>query len=85
MVIGCLCLFIWLKLKSNRQKWIGGAVMGAIVFISYACNCEYGKAGFERTNHRAALRKFWHPHPAECEKIWKEACALGVYCIDDNR
>jgi hypothetical protein len=85
MVIGCLCLFVWLKLKSNRQKWIGGVVMAAIVFVTYASNCQFGKLGFERTNHRAALRKFWHPQPAECERICKEACALGVYCIDDNR
>jgi hypothetical protein len=85
MVIGCLCTFVWMKLRSNRQKWIGGAVMLGIVFVAYACNCEYGKLGFERTNHRAASRKFWHPNPASCEKICKEACELGVYCIEDNR
>ncbi len=85
MMIGCLCIFAWLKLRSTVQKWIGGVIISGIMLIAYAANFQFGKLGFERTNYRATTRKFWHPRQAECERICKEACERDIYCIDENR
>ncbi|HWK08367.1 MAG TPA: hypothetical protein VNS58_32295 [Puia sp.] len=85
MMIGCLCLFAWMKLKSVLQKRVGGSVIVGIMLFAYAGNYKFGKLGFERTNYHATTVKFWHPHPAECEKICKEACERDIYCIEDNK
>ena len=85
MMIACLCIFIWLKIESSRKKWIGGGVIMGIMLLTYAGNYRFGKLGFERTTYRAETRKFWHPDPASCERITKEACQAGIYCIEDNR
>lgn len=85
MLIGCLCLFVWMRLRSPSQKWVGGTIILGMMLTAYVANFQFGKLGFERTNYRATTRKFWHPHQDECERICKEACERNIYCIDDHR
>jgi hypothetical protein len=85
MMLGCLCVFLWMKFRSSAKKRIGGTVMLIVMFITYAANFQFGKLGFARTMYRAETRKYWDPDPAAAEKISKEACEEGIYCIEDHR
>ncbi|HXB32907.1 MAG TPA: hypothetical protein VNV35_05785 [Puia sp.] len=85
MMIGCLCIFLWMKLRSTAQRRIGGTILLFLMFITYGANFRFGQLGFERTKYRAETRKYWHPEPASAAAICKEACEEGIYCIDDNR
>jgi hypothetical protein len=85
LMIGCLILFIFMKLNTQQSKIIGGSAIGLIMLITYNWNCQFGKLGFQRTKFRAETRKYWHPTPKDCEKICKKSCELGIYCIEDYR
>jgi hypothetical protein len=85
IMMACIIFFLFEKLKTKKQQYIGMAVTLLIMLPTYKHNYDFGELGFERTNARASYYKFWHPHPEEAEKISREADSLNIYHINDNR
>lgn len=85
LMIACIIFFLFEKLKTKKQQYIGMAVTLLIMIPTYKHNYDFGELGFERTNARASYYKYWHPHPEEAEKISMAADSLNIYHINDNR
>jgi len=85
LMIACIIFFLFKKLK-NRSWQLGGIVGILLIMLpTYNHNHQFGELGFKRTQFRALMRRYWHPHPDKAAQISREACAKGVYCIEENR
>jgi hypothetical protein len=73
--------------KYGTRPWQWGCMAGLLLIMlpAYKHNYWFGKLGFERTEMRATMLRYWHPHPDKAAQICREACEKGVYCIDENR
>jgi len=73
--------------KFRTGLWQKGCMAGLLLVMlpTYKHNYQFGKLGFERTQMKATLIRYWHPHPDKAAQICREACDKGVYCIEDNR
>jgi hypothetical protein len=85
LMIACIVALLFNKFRT--KLWQRGYMVGLLLIMlpTYKHNYRFGELGFERTQMRATLLRYWHPHPDKAAQICKEACDKGVYCIEDNR
>jgi len=85
LMIACTIFLLFSKFRTRLWQRGGMAALLLIMLPVYKHNYRFGELGFERTQARATLLRYWHPHPDKAAQICREACDKGVYCIDENR
>jgi len=85
LMIACIIFLLFNKFRTKLWQRVCMVGLLLIMLPTYKHNYWFGELGFERTQMRATLLRYWHPHPDKAAQICKEACDKGVYCIEDNR
>lgn len=72
--------------KTKRVKAVFTIAI-PVLLIAWCLNCEFSKNMLAIEANRARDRPFYYPpdNIPNAQKIAKEACEIGIYCIDDNR
>jgi hypothetical protein len=85
LLTGAIFVMLVAKLQHVKWKWPVFGIAILVMLGAYKKNYDYGKAGFERNYNRLITNTYYYPDKARAEQIAKKACAMGIYCIEENR
>jgi hypothetical protein len=90
LLVGLVIVLLIRKLSATKAYWPTVGVLAIVVMVAYKNNYQYGEACLEMTKRRLETYPYYYgDHKEEAnkkaQKIEADACAAGIYCIQDER